>query len=126
MERKINLVLKKEQSKYEQIRRRVTNHYNNKNMSDKEIIESLAEEIKQYRNRIECQNEIIDKLSKRTIQSEEVMLDTTNELIDKDVTDIISITAYADGKPIKTTMEYKYKKANPDTDEDWTRYEESN
>ena len=37
---------------YEYTRKRVTSFYNNKNMSDKEIIEALAMEIEQYRNRI--------------------------------------------------------------------------
>lgn len=38
---------------YEATRRRLTNHKTNKNISDKEIIELLAEEIEQYRRRIE-------------------------------------------------------------------------
>ena len=43
MESKINLGLKEEQGKYEQTRLRVIRHYNNRNMSDKERIELLAE-----------------------------------------------------------------------------------
>ena len=37
---------------YEYTRKRVTRFYNNKDMSDKEIIEALSIEIEQYRNRI--------------------------------------------------------------------------
>ena len=37
---------------YEYTRKRVTTFYNNKNMSDKEIIEALSKEIEQYRNKI--------------------------------------------------------------------------
>lgn len=37
---------------YEYTRKRVTAFYNNRNMSDKEIIEALSIEIEQYRNRI--------------------------------------------------------------------------
>lgn len=128
----IDTNIKLKQSRYENTRRRITRFRNKFDISDREIIESLAEEIEEYRNRIENQNKIIDELSKRTIQSEEVILDTTDELIDKDVTEIISTTVYADGKVIKATMEYKYKdneiniKLNSDSEEDWTRYEESN
>ena len=45
-------VLRQEVSKYEQTRKRVTRFYNNRCMSDSEIIECLAEEIEQYRTRI--------------------------------------------------------------------------
>ena len=41
--------IKQEQSKYKQTRKRVTNFYNNRDMSDKEIIESLYDEIEQYK-----------------------------------------------------------------------------
>ena len=37
---------------YEFTRKRVTTFCNNRNMSDKEIIEALSKEIEQYRNRI--------------------------------------------------------------------------
>jgi len=39
-------------SEYEYIRKRVTRHYANKNMSDREIIEALSIEIEEYRNKI--------------------------------------------------------------------------
>lgn len=99
-----DLVFRETVSKYEQTRRRVTRFNNNFSMSDKEIIEYLAEEIEQYRNRIECQN--------KTIQSKEITLDTTDdELIDEDIVEIISTTQYAYGKPIMSKMEYKYKES---------------
>lgn len=110
MESKINLGLKEEQGKYEQTRLRVIRHYNNRNMSDKEIIELLAEEIEQYRERIQQQEEYIKQLQDRQIQGEVVELDATeDELVDKDIIEIISTTQYADGKPIQSKMEYKYK-----------------
>lgn len=37
---------------YEYTRKRVTRFYDNRSMSDKEIIEALSIEIEQYRNRI--------------------------------------------------------------------------
>lgn len=107
----MNIELK--QSRYEETRRRITRFRNRFNISDREIIESLAEEIEQYRNRIKEQNRIIDELHKRTIQSEEVILDTTkDELVDKDIIEIISTTQYVNGKPIETKMKYKYKEDN--------------
>lgn len=45
-------VLRQEVSKYKQTRERVARFYNNRCMSDSEIIEHLAEEIEQYRTRI--------------------------------------------------------------------------
>lgn len=105
--------IKIKQSRYEETRRRITRFRNGFNISDREIIESLDEEIEQYRNRIKEQNRIIDELHKKTIQSEEVILDTTeDELVDKDIIEIISMTQYADGRPIETKMKYKYKEDN--------------
>lgn len=46
-------VLRETIGNYKQTRDRVTRFENNKSMSDKEIIEFLAEEIKQYRTRIQ-------------------------------------------------------------------------
>ena len=50
----INIEIK--QSRYEETRRRITRFKNQFDISDREIIESLAEEIEQYRNRIKEQN----------------------------------------------------------------------
>lgn len=105
-----DLVLREKISKYEQVRRRLTRFKNQYNISDREIIEYLAEEIEQYRSRIKEQNKIIDEIHNKTIQSEVVELDCINdELVDEDITEIISTTQYATGKPILTKMEYKYK-----------------
>lgn len=50
----------KDTNKYEQTRERVSNFYNNRNMSDREIIEYLAEEIKQYRDKIKIITETME------------------------------------------------------------------
>ena len=112
MESKINLGLKEEQGKYEQTRLRVIRHYNNRNMSDKEIIELLAEEIEEYRNRIRNQEEYIKKLQDKQIQSEVVELDTTDEIIDDNIKEMITTNISADGKVIQTIIKYKYKEDN--------------
>lgn len=105
-----NKNIKIEQNRYKKTRRRITKFRNVFDMCDRDIIEYLAEEIEQYRDRIKEQNRIIDELSKITIQSEEVTLDTIeDEVMDKDIIEIISTTQYADGKPIQSKMEYKYK-----------------
>lgn len=105
-----NKNIKIEQNRYKKTRRRITKFRNVFDMCDREIIEYLAEEIEQYRDRIKEQNRIIDELSKITIQSEEVTLDTIeDEVMDKDIIEIISTTQYADGKLIQSKMEYKYK-----------------
>lgn len=104
----INIIINKD--RYKEIRNRIKKCRNNNDISDREIIEYLAEEIEQYRNRIKEQNRIIDKLSKRQIQSEEVVLDTTeDDLIDENIIEIISTTQYTDGRPTVSKMEYKYK-----------------
>lgn len=64
--------IKQEQSKYKQTRKRVTNFYNNRDMSDKEIIESLYDEIEQYRYRIRKQEQYIKRLQDKQIKSKEV------------------------------------------------------
>ncbi len=98
------------QSRYEETRRRLTRFKNGLNISDREIIESLSEEIEYYRNKIKHQDEIIDKLSNKTIESKEELLDTADEeIVDEDIIEIISTTQYANGKPIISKMEYKYK-----------------
>lgn len=50
-----DLVLRKRQDRYEKTRRRVASFYNNKNISDREIIEHLTKEIEQYRDEIRKQ-----------------------------------------------------------------------
>lgn len=52
----------KNKDKYIETRYRVTKFKNNRNMSDKEIIEFLSDEILQYRKRIRQQIDAIEKL----------------------------------------------------------------
>ena len=86
-----NIIINRD--RYKETRNRIKICRNNNDISDREIVEYLAEEIEQYRNRIKEQNRIIDELSERQIQSEEVVLDTTeNDLIDENVIEIISTT----------------------------------
>lgn len=98
------------EERYIKTRKRLSNCCDTRNMSDKEIIELLDKEIEQYRDRIRQLQKKVDELDKRTIESEVVTLDTTEEdLMDNDIVEIISTTQYADGKPIQSKMEYKYK-----------------
>lgn len=95
---------------YIETKRRLSRCFDIKNMSDKEIIEVLDNEIKEYRKRIEQLQEQVNELYNREIKSETITLDTTEEdLVDKDILEIISTTQYADGKLIQSKMEYKYK-----------------
>lgn len=95
---------------YIETKRRLSRCFDIKNTSDKEIIEVLDNEIKQYRERIEQLQEQVKELYNREIKSETITLDTTEEdLVDKDILEIISTTQYADGKLIQSKMEYKYK-----------------
>ena len=104
------VLIRKTTNKYEQTRKRVTQDSRYRNCSDKEIIEYLADEIEQYRDRIKNQQRIIYESIKNNIQSEGVVLDTTDdELVDEDIIEIISTTQYAEGKPIISKLEYKYK-----------------
>lgn len=93
---------------YEQTRRRVTGHYNNRNMSDKEIIELLDKEIEQYREGIQKQKEYIKQLQERHIQSEVVELDTIDETIDDNIKEITTTNIFANGNLIQSTTNYKY------------------
>ena len=101
--------IEEKKSKYYDTRKRISIFKNVFEISDREIIEKLADEIEQYRKRIQEQNNMIDELSKKTIHSEECILDTADELIDQDIVEIISTTQYGDGKPIQSKIEYKYK-----------------
>ncbi len=51
----------KEESRYEDTRKRLTRFNNHFSMSDKEIIEYLAKEIEQYRDKIKYLEECIRK-----------------------------------------------------------------
>ena len=98
-----------EKNRYDETRKRVTRFYNNYSMSDREIIEKLAEEIEQYRSRISKQEECIKELNNKTIQSEEIVLHESEELLSDDIAKIETITMYAEGKVIETITKYEYK-----------------
>lgn len=74
--------------KYKQTKRRVTNCCNNRDISDKEIIEYLAEEIEQYRDKIKMieknKNQTIDKVKAIDISSNTVLIFTLKGGIDKE------------------------------------------
>lgn len=59
---------------YIETKRRLSRCFDIKNMSDKEIIEVLDNEIKQYRERIEQLQEQVKELYNREIKSETITL----------------------------------------------------
>ena len=89
---------------YIETRKRICRIKGSNDFSDKDIIEYLTEEINGYRTKIEKIEKHIDKLKEEQIED--------TRLEDKDVIEITSITQFADGKPIATTMKYKYKDEN--------------
>ena len=109
----------KELDRYQETKRRMFVKYTNAYMSDKEIIEYLAEEIEQYRNRIDNQKRIIDYLSKnkesntiikdKLISNEQDYKKDNEDILDDDIEEIITTSQMADGKIIKIITEYKYK-----------------
>ena len=99
---------------YQKTRDRVTRFGHNCNMSDKEIIEFLDDEIRQYGHRIQEQEKIIKELQeKQTIESETIELKVAEqketEIIDKDIEEVETTNTYASGKLLATTIMYKYK-----------------
>lgn len=108
-----DLVLRKRQNKYKETRKRVTRFKSNYNMSDKEIIEYLAEEIEQYRGRIRNQEEYIKELENKqtilNIKEDKVELKEIEQVEDKDVKEIETINKFADGRLIQSISNYKYK-----------------
>ena len=103
-----DLVLREEISKYEQTRQRMIVKYDNVYISDKQIIEVLAKEIKQYQDRIKQQERIIDNLSKLN-ESVNISVEEDEDILDDDIEEIITTNKMADGKIVKTITEYKYK-----------------
>lgn len=91
-------------NKYKKTRKRICRIKGRNNLSDKDIIEYLAEEIEDYRSKIEKLEEHIHKFKEEQIED--------TRLEDKDVIEITSVTQFANGKPIVTTMKYKYKDEN--------------
>ena len=76
-------------NKYKETRKRICRFKGRNDLSDKDIIEYLAEEINDYRSKIEKLEEHIDKLKEEQIED--------TRLEDKDVIEITSITQFADG-----------------------------
>ena len=58
--------IKKQESKYEETRRRISRFKNKFNISDREIIEELSEEIEKYRHKIK----ILEEECRKNIDSE--------------------------------------------------------
>lgn len=100
-------------NRYQKTRDRVTRLEHNYNMSDKEIIEFLDNEICEYRNTIEKQRKTIKELQERKIESETMELKVAEpkeiEIIDEDIEKVETTNIYASGKLIATTIMYKYK-----------------
>lgn len=106
-----NIMIK--QNEYEKTRRRVSRFKNQFNISDKEIIEYLAEEIEYYRNKIGKQEEYIKELQNKTtvldLRDNKTELQEIEEIEDNDIKEIETINTFADGKLIQTITKYKYR-----------------
>lgn len=89
-----DLVLRKKNSKYEETRKRISRFRNMFSISDKEIIESLSDEIEQYRDRIRKQEEYINQLLDKQIQSEAVELEKIDKLINDNIKAIYKATIF--------------------------------
>ena len=115
----INLNTIDNNSQYSKAWRRFYNMYH-RDMSDKEIIQELCNEIDYYREKIELLTKVhrenVDCINKqaRTIQEYQEILKKVEEekgLYDDtdDIKEIETISMYADGKVIETITKYKYK-----------------
>ena len=105
-----NTILDKKNSIYEETRRRLINYSSYYRMaSDKEIIEYLAEEIEEYRNKIRCLEIQLNETRDKEIKSDVVILNTTDKLLDDNIESIVTDTIYADGKIAQITTRYKYR-----------------
>ena len=101
---KLNVI--DDNSKYARARKRLYNIYH-KDMSDKEIIEKLCDEIEEYRDafkKVLINNENIFEIKsinqiRRLLGFEEIKFDR----------EIETINMYAEGKVIETITRYKYK-----------------
>ena len=92
---------------YQYTRNRVTRFYNNKDMSDKEIIEALSKEIEQYRNRIRMLEGHTCKMIDNSKQQGHVIIAASNEETTMEqMVDYITETFYADEKIIKEVTTY--------------------
>lgn len=101
-------------NKYAETRKRICRFKERNDLSDKDIIEVLAIEINEYRNRIQEQEKTIKELQeKQTIESETMELKVAEpkeaEIIDEDIEEVETTNIYASGKLLTTTIMYKYK-----------------
>lgn len=101
-------------NRYQKTRDRATRFRHNYNMSDKEIIEFLDDEIREYRDTIEKQRETIKELQEKQIIENETLESKVAEpkeieIIDEDIEKVETTNIYASGKLLATTIMYKYK-----------------
>lgn len=100
--------------RYEDTKRRIMSISNKyKMISDKEIIEYLAEEIEYYRERIKKQEEYIKEFkNKQTvldIREDRIELKEIEQVEDEDIKEIETINKFVDGRLIQSISNYKYK-----------------
>lgn len=95
-----------DKNEYEKTRKRLTTFTRNKYISDKDIIELLTEEIKQYREKIHKQEEFIKQFHKENKTHE---IDTERNIfscgIDGGVRDYSVTSYYKNGQLIKERIE---------------------
>ena len=92
-------------SKYEETRRRISRYINNSELADREIIEYLAEEIEQYRNKIT----ILESEIKKQSMDIDVERDTLNCASDYGIEEYTVERWYEDGLLIKEEIKPVHK-----------------
>ena len=92
-------------SKYEETRRRISRYINNSELADREIIEYLAEEIKQYRNKIT----ILESEIKKQSMDIDVERDTFNCASDYGIEEYTVERWYEEGLLIKEEIKPVHK-----------------
>lgn len=92
-------------SKYEETRRRISRYINNSELADREIIEYLAEEIEQYRNKIT----ILESEIKKQSMDIDVERDTFNCASDYGIEEYTVERWYEDGLLIKEEIKPVHK-----------------
>lgn len=100
------ITIKKDDS-YIETKERIKRVTNNRNISDKEIIELLADEIEQYRNKIKNQKEYIKQLQYKQIKSKEIYSERNicSCGVDGGPKDYMVTRLYEDGILIKEKIE---------------------
>ena len=101
------------QTRYEETRKRLTRFRNQIYMSDKEIIEYLAEELEYYRDKIKTQELYIKKIQKKAItlgeQCDRIGLKFIEKVDSNNIQEKETINVYADEKLIQSIIKHKYK-----------------